>query len=257
MAQEWSEAAESLASWSGPLWVHISGSLLPLSISPPFRRPSLTNLKPTFRLAFWGICCIAMYSTYKQGFSNLNWTSEIPLCVCAKTFSHSWLFLTLWTVAHQDLLSSEFSRQWYWSWLPFPPPRDPPDSGIESTSLVPPELAGRFFTTDHLWPQDHLRACKTQMIGPHSYDFSFNRVHWQGVPNIICNFPDDVTYRLGNQFANHGFRNQLHFYTHPRVYLQIQQRRCQIFIFSSKDFKSLVFFSGCSRVLSAKQLLPW
>ena len=33
-----------------------------------------------------------------------------------------------------------FSRQEYWSGLPFPPPGDLPDPGIESTSPVSPEL---------------------------------------------------------------------------------------------------------------------
>ena len=41
-------------------------------------------------------------------------------CVCV--LSPFGLFATLWTVAHQALLSMEFSRQEYWSWLPFPPP---------------------------------------------------------------------------------------------------------------------------------------
>jgi len=41
----------------------------------------------------------------------------------------------------------EFSRQQYWSGLPFPPPGDLPDEGTELTSLVSPALAGRFFTT--------------------------------------------------------------------------------------------------------------
>ena len=40
-----------------------------------------------------------------------------------------------------------FSRQEYWSGLPFPPPDDVPDSGIEPTSPVSPALAGGFFTT--------------------------------------------------------------------------------------------------------------
>ena len=39
-----------------------------------------------------------------------------------------------------------FSRQEYWSGLPFPPPRDLPNPGIKPTSLEPPALAGRFFT---------------------------------------------------------------------------------------------------------------
>ena len=41
-----------------------------------------------------------------------------------------WLFASPWTVAHQAPLSMGFSRQEYWSGLPFPPPRDLPDPGI-------------------------------------------------------------------------------------------------------------------------------
>jgi len=47
----------------------------------------------------------------------------------------------------QAPLSMEFSRQEYWSGLPFPPPGDLPDPGIEPVSLVSLALAGRFFTT--------------------------------------------------------------------------------------------------------------
>ena len=39
-----------------------------------------------------------------------------------------------WTVARQAPLSMGFSRQEYWSGLPFPSPGDPPDSGIEPES---------------------------------------------------------------------------------------------------------------------------
>ena len=54
--------------------------------------------------------------------------------------------MTLWIVAHHALLSMEFSRQEYWNGLPCPPPGDPPDPGIEPTSLKSLALAGRFFT---------------------------------------------------------------------------------------------------------------
>ena len=47
----------------------------------------------------------------------------------------------------QALLAMEFSRQEYWSGLPFPLPRDLPNLGIEPTSFVSPALAGTFFTT--------------------------------------------------------------------------------------------------------------
>ena len=56
-------------------------------------------------------------------------------------------FVTPWTVARQAPLSTELSRQEYWSGVPFPSPEDPPDPGIEHESLVSPALAGRFFTT--------------------------------------------------------------------------------------------------------------
>ena len=44
------------------------------------------------------------------------------------------LFATPWTVAHQAPLSVEFSRQEYWSGLPFPSTGDLPDPGIEPRS---------------------------------------------------------------------------------------------------------------------------
>ena len=42
-----------------------------------------------------------------------------------------WLFVTLWTVAHQVPPSTGCSRQEYWSQLPCPPPGDLHDPGIE------------------------------------------------------------------------------------------------------------------------------
>ena len=45
---------------------------------------------------------------------------------------------TPWTVAHQAPPSMEFSRQEYWSGLPFPSPGDLPNPGIEPES---PKLA--------------------------------------------------------------------------------------------------------------------
>ena len=41
-----------------------------------------------------------------------------------------------WAVAHQSPPSMGFSRQEYWSWLPFPSPGDLPDPGIEPSSLI-------------------------------------------------------------------------------------------------------------------------
>ena len=75
----------------------------------------------------------------------------LSLCVCAQSPSHVRLFATLWTEAHQAPLSMEFSRQEYWSGLPFLPLGDLPDPGTEPRLLgllhLLHWLAGRFFTT--------------------------------------------------------------------------------------------------------------
>ena len=56
--------------------------------------------------------------------------SQIP-CVCISCVQ---LFATPWTVAHQAPTSMGFSRQEYWSGLPFASPGDLPNPGIEPRS---------------------------------------------------------------------------------------------------------------------------
>ena len=51
-----------------------------------------------------------------------------------KSLSRVRLFATPWTVAYQAPTSMGFSRQEYWSGLPFPSPGDLPDAGIEPGS---------------------------------------------------------------------------------------------------------------------------
>ena len=53
-----------------------------------------------------------------------------------------------WTEAWQAALSLGFSRQEYWNELPCSPPGDLPKPGIKPSSLVSPELAGGYFTTN-------------------------------------------------------------------------------------------------------------
>ena len=71
------------------------------------------------------------------------------VCVCV--LGHVWLFVTLWTVAHQTPLSMGFSKQEHGNGLPCPPPGHFPDPGIELASLVSPALASGFFTTSTTW----------------------------------------------------------------------------------------------------------
>ena len=63
----------------------------------------------------------------------------MDVCVSCSVVSD---FVTPWTVAHQAPLSLEFFRQEYWSGLPFPPPGNLSDAGIEPGS---PALQADFF----------------------------------------------------------------------------------------------------------------
>ena len=71
-------------------------------------------------------CSPEMTTTLLIGYSE----SEVKL------LSRVQLFETLWTVAYQAPPSMGFSRQEYWSGLPFPSPGDLPDPGIEPTSPI-------------------------------------------------------------------------------------------------------------------------
>ena len=69
----------------------------------------------------------------------------VCMCVCLCSVTQS--CLTLCNPMHCiPPLSMEFSRQKYWSGLPFPPLGDLPGPGLEPESPVSPALAGRFFT---------------------------------------------------------------------------------------------------------------
>ena len=63
-----------------------------------------------------------------------------------KLLNRVWYFEIPWTIAYQAPLSMEFSRQEYWSGLPFPSPGDLPDPGIE-TSL--PHCRQMFYPLSH------------------------------------------------------------------------------------------------------------
>ena len=77
--------------------------------------------------------------------------------MCARTHSVVSDSVTPWTVALQAPLSTQFSRQKYWSGFSFPPPGDLPDPGIELATLVSPGLAGIFFITNATWEAQVVR----------------------------------------------------------------------------------------------------
>ena len=72
-------------------------------------------------------------------------SSPNPLLLLFSRWVMSDSFATPQTVPHQAPLSMGFSRQEYWSGLPFPSPEDPPNPRIK---LVSPALVGRFLTSE-------------------------------------------------------------------------------------------------------------
>ena len=78
---------------------------------------------------FWGFLFL-----FTQCFLAEVYSSDTKVKV--KSLSHVRLFLTPWTVAYQVPPSVGFSRQEYWSGLPFPSPGDLPNPGIEPRSPV-------------------------------------------------------------------------------------------------------------------------
>ena len=101
-------------------------------------------------------------------------------CLYIVLLSHVHFFATPWAVARQALLSMGFSRYEYWSGLPFPPPGDLLNPGIEPTFLTSPSLAGGFFTTTTTWEAlSYIRSLN-------NLEFIFVYV-WRNVPT--CCFP--------------------------------------------------------------------
>ena len=136
-----------------------SDSVTPWTVAPPGRNTgvgchSLFHIFPTQGLNRGLLHCRQiLYHLSHQGipiqlYIDINIYRYKYMCVCAQSLSCVWLLVTTWTVACQAPRSMGFSRQKFWSGLPFPPPGDLPNPGIEPTSPASPSLAGRFFTTE-------------------------------------------------------------------------------------------------------------
>ena len=87
-------------------------------------------------------------SWYTSALGRRGTEARIPHIHSWMNLSCVWLLASPWTVAREAPLSTGFSRQEYWSGLPFPPPGDLPNPGIELATLEVPALEGKFFTTE-------------------------------------------------------------------------------------------------------------
>ena len=93
--------------------------------------------------------------------------------LCCAVLSHVWLFETPWTVDWQAPLSMEFTRQEYWSGLPFPAPGIFYNLGIKPVSLVslywqidslPPSHLGSLFSGLSLIPKEIITLSRFEKL---------------------------------------------------------------------------------------------
>ena len=131
----------------GPLSLWRSSHMPPRTPAPSLSARSLHSC--------WQVTSSALQLRVCPGAVSLGiaagyWASVGPVTWVLSHFSRVRLCATPWTAACQASLSMGFSRQGYWSGMPFPPPGDLPDPRIEPASLVAPALAGRIFTANSL-----------------------------------------------------------------------------------------------------------
>ena len=84
----------------------------------------------------WPFLCWGTFPSICNWFTvfimNRHWIFPKASKEWVKSHSRVWLFATPWTIAYQATPSMGFSRQEYWSGLPFPSPGDLlPNPGIE------------------------------------------------------------------------------------------------------------------------------
>ena len=116
-------------------------------------------------------------------------------------FSHAWLFVTLWIVACQAILSKGFSRQEYLSGLPLPPLGDPPEPGIEPSSLASPALGGGFFTISTTWEAIGIhRTFQLSLLGISGWgiDLDYYDVEWFA---LQTNWENAVIFVTGPKYC--------------------------------------------------------
>ena len=109
--------------------------------------------------------------------ASLWWVKQIDehmWCVCGGVvymLSHVQLFATPWTITFQTPLSMGFPKQEqeYWSWLPFSPPGDLPDPGIEPGS---PSLQADFLPL-----ASPAKPCINIYIYIHIYIYTHTHTH--------------------------------------------------------------------------------
>ena len=185
----------------------------------------------------------------KGGKWNVFFSTDIDLNTHAWLFllleslHRVWLFATLWPAAHHAALSMEFSRQEYWSRLPFPLPGGLPDPRIEPASLAlqadsltlshqgsPMAILGKYkqyhiscygyFLCScallHQFPAKMLWWCENKTC---NWQFRCPTQWWPLDSGQLWNFPHLQGPRVDSQKQSH--QHSLHLSRQPKVSLHI------------------------------------
>ena len=134
--------------------------------------------------------------THPISFAFKFFAQDIYLSPCFCTYPRAWAWVlsrfssvqlctTLPTAACQAPLSMGFSRQEYWSGLPFSPPGDLPNPSINLASFPSSALVSRFFTTS-----------ATQEAHPRAQILTKGKSKWQ-----IPLEPNDKEFKSKLQFS--------------------------------------------------------
>ena len=140
--------------------------------------------------------------------------------VNVKLLSRVRLFVTPWTVAHQAPPSMGFSRQEYWSGLPFPSPGDLPNSGIEPRS---PSMQADTLTSEPILVNSNICYCEI-VINTQTWSVGF---HQPAATFIISRRLYNVTVKPDTLFPKHAL------HTSSSLYL------CSSFVFLEYPYHSL------------------
>ena len=151
-----------------------------------------------------------------------NKNEDCCACMCAKSLSHVWFCVILWTVVHQAPLSMEFSREEYQHGLPC----SPLSSWSNLCLLCVPALAGGFFTTSATW--------ETQGSNPGFPHCSQILYQPQGKPENTITYPfsrgfswprnrTGVSCITGGFFTNWAIRGALQLIPQLKQYLNLKK----------------------------------
>ena len=138
---------------------------------------------------------------------NLNLGSLNPASVCFISISHVCVFShfsSVWRFAsHQAPLSMGFSRQEYWSGLPYPPPGDLPNPGIQLRLQLPLYCRWIIYTLSHLGSPHYitLPLKLLSLNGLRKYFLVPIKICWYSVSRKIWNLPLLTGY-LGDNYVH-------------------------------------------------------